>query len=351
MNRVRAWIEKAPNGASAIATMTFDDGLRETARILNELCKKYDIRASLMLCSGIRIDTTLDMWRALFAEGYLHPESHSHLHKYLTRSHPENLTEEIISDEIEGSLKRLNELLPGYDILTFGIPYSSYAEPAREHLYKSFYMVRSGSCVLADESARGKMQLADPPLDRGVPGSLYSPYVVRMMPEKSSVYPMITPDAILDYLDRCVRDGGWFISVAHGIAEGENLDIKVCDLEKIMKRMKEHKDRGDLWVTSLTDATKYIRERKSSTLEAVSEREGEIILSLNMSDTTEDGLPLPAEVFNYPLTVAVALEKEGDYVTYTLDGKSLSAPVIRKEDGVFAYIEMRPNTKTKVLIN
>ncbi len=351
MIKVNARIEKVSGGASAIATMTFDDGLRETAMTLNELCKKYDSRASLMLCSGIRIDTSLDMWRSLFAEGYLHPESHSHLHKYLTRSHPENLTEEIISDEIEGSLKRLNELLPGYDILTFGIPYSSYAEPAREHLYKSFYMVRSGSCVLADESARGKMQLTDPPLDRGVPGSLYSPYVVRMMPEKSSVYPMITPDAILDYLDRCVRDGGWFISVAHGIVEGENLDIKVCDLEKIMKRMKEHKDRGALWITTLTDAIKYIRERASATLESVSDRDGEIALSLYMNDTTDDGLPLPAEVFNYPLTVAVELSNAKDYVSYTLDGKCVSAPVIHGDGGAFARIEMRPNTKTTVIIN
>ena len=350
MKNISATIEKAYGGARAIATMTYDDGLPETAKTLNVLCKKYDSRASLMLCSGIRIDTSIDMWRSLFAEGYLHPESHSHLHKYLTRSHSENLTEEIMTDEIEGSLERLNNLLPGYDILTFGIPYSSYAEPAREHLYKTFYMVRSGYCVLADESARGKMQPLDPTLERNVPGGIYSPYVIRMMPEKSHVYPMITPDAIIDYLDRCVNDGGWFISVAHGIVEGENLDIKVCDLERIMQRMSEHAQCGKLWVTTLTDATKYIRERQSSEVIAT-KNGGEITVELKTASVTADGLPLTPEVFNYPLTVAVELSDAKDYVSYTLDGKCVFAPVIHGDGGAFARIEMRPNTKTTVIIN
>lgn len=343
MLNVKAELERVFGGARAIATMVFDDGLRESAKQINALCKKHSCRASLMLCSGIRIDTTLDMWRELFSEGYLHPESHSHLHKYLTRSHPENLTEEIMTDEIEGSFERLNKLLPGYDILTFGLPYGSYASPAMEHLYKCAYAVRAGNCVLADERARGKMQSLDPVMNREEMGSWYNMIGIRMMPEKCRVYPMITPEALIEYLDKCVESGGWFLSTAHGIVEGENLDITVGDLDRIMQRMEEHTRAGNLWVTSFTDATKYVRERQSSCLELAPDSDN-VKLTLKMQDKTADGLPLDGSVFNMPLTVRLTLPEgaKGAELCYGekreyLDAFDLcGAPTVR--------FDMLPNT-------
>ena len=48
-NRINAEIMKAPHGACAIATMTFDDGVQATNQALVGLLEEYGLKASLML--------------------------------------------------------------------------------------------------------------------------------------------------------------------------------------------------------------------------------------------------------------------------------------------------------------
>ena len=343
---MKAEICKAYGGARAIANFTFDDGLVKTAYALEELCEKYNSMASLMLTTHRLNDETAAMWNELFDKGHLRPESHSHAHMYLTNSHPENLTEEIMTKEVDGSFELLKKYFPKYDCLSFAIPYSSYAAPAMAHVKRTSYASRSGVCVLYNECARGKMQSLDPTFDNQF-GSWFYPYAVRMMPEKA-VYDMITPEALTDYLNRCVRDGGWFISVAHGIVEGENLDITVEDLGNIMKTAKEHADRGDLWVTDISTAIKYIRERQNTTLTVTENEDGTATVELKMADLTADNLPLDPAVFNLPLTVKISLPEGKTGASYELDGKTVTVTAKTEECKPYAFIELTPNSKATV---
>lgn len=343
---MKAEICKVKGGARAIANFTFDDGLVKTAYALDELCAKYNCMASLMLITNRLNDESAAMWNALFDKGRLRPESHSHAHMYLTNSHPENLTEEIMTKEVDGSFDLLKKYFPKYDCLSFAIPYSSYAAPAMEHLKSTSYMSRSGACVLYNESARGKMQSLDPTFD-GKLGSWFYPYAVRMMPEKP-VYDMITPEALCDYLDKCVHDGGWFISVAHGIVEGENLDITVRDLGNIMKKAEEHANRGDLWVTDISTAIKYVRERQNTALTATENADGTVTIALKMADTTADNLPLKKEVFNLPLTVKLELPEGKTGASYEKDGKTVIAPTKEADGAAYVLVDVAPNSAVNV---
>ena len=332
-------------GARAIANLTFDDGLKKTSVLLDELCGKYGVVASLMLCTHAINDETAPFWRELFSRGNVVPDSHSMRHRYLTQSHPENLTEEIITEEIEGSYEVLRKYFPEYDCLTFGIPYSSYAPEAFAHLYRSAYAVRGGMCVLAYEFCRGKMQSLDPKPGSNAPGGWYMPYGVRIMNEKAHAakgYEYLTVDNFIAYLDKCVRDRGWFISGTHGVVEGENLDIRGEDLERVLARMKEYIDKGELWAPSYSDAVKYVRERQNSTV-TVTEREGDFVVSLTMLDKTEDNLPLPRDIFNMPLTVRVNLDRDWDGVTYTQGARTATSPAFTDCGVKFAYLELVPN--------
>ncbi len=338
---MKAEIMKVKGGCRAIATMTFDDGLVRTANALEELCEKHDCRASLMLTTHRLNDETAAMWNELFDKGHLRPDNHSHSHMYLDTSHPENLTEENMTREIEASFDLLKKYFPKYDCLGFAIPYSSYAQPAMEYLCREAYASRSGVCVLYNESGRGKMQSLDPTFDREL-GSWYAPYAVRMMPEKP-VYHMITPETLTEYLDKCVRECGWFISVSHGIVEGENLDITVDDLDKIMEKMHTYSERGELWVTDFSSAVKYIRERQNSTLALSENVDGTATLALTMSDTAEDGHTLPSDVFNMPLTVRLELPEGAKSVEYT-DGNGTRTATAYTEDGItYTYLDLVPN--------
>ena len=343
-----AEIMKAKGGARAIATMTYDDGLKNTALTLDELCEKYGCRATLALTTHRLNDETVGFWRDIFRRGRLVPMSHSTTHAYLTKSHPENLTEEMITSEIEGSLETLKKYFPEYHVLSFALPYGSYAEEAFEHLYKSVYLSRAGVCRLYNESHRGMMQSLDPIPGSNKAGGWYAPVGVRMMPEKP-IYTMITPEALIEYLDDCVRDGGWFLSTAHGIVEGENLDIKVEDLERIMKRMREHADRGDLWIADVNEVTKYIRERQNT--EITVEGEGDdYTVTLAMAEMTADNLPLPTEIFNYPLTVRLELPDNAKCVSYTKGGEEYISDSFSLDGKTYAYIEMKPNETSEVAI-
>ena len=345
MKSMYAEIMQVKGGARAIATMTFDDGLKKTSVKLDEICGKYGVVATLMLCAKAINDETAPFWKELFARGNVAPDSHSTGHKYLTSSHPENLTEEIITEEVEGSFEILRKYFPEYDMLTFGIPYSSYVPEAYAHLFRSVYAARGGVCVLAYEFSRGKMQSLDPVPGSNSPGGWYMPYAVRVMNEKAYIgkgYEYLTVDNFIAYLDKCVRDRGWFISGTHGIVEGENLDIRAEDLERLLSRMKEYIDKGELWAPSFSDAVKYVRERQNSTV-SVSECDGEYKVNLTMSDMTSDKLPLPTDVFNMPLTVRVNLDATWNGVTYTQAGVTKTATAFTETGIKFAYLELLPN--------
>ena len=337
---MNAEIMKAYGGATGIATMTFDDGLRKTAQLLDKLCEKYECRASLMLCTHAVNDDTVDFWREIFSHGRLFPESHSTRHHYLTQSHPENLTEQIITSEIEGSLETLRKYLPEYPCLGFGIPYSSYVEEAFAHLYRTFYVVRGGVCAIVSKSYKGMVQSLDPVPGSNEAGGWYRPIGIRMQPEKSYVngYEDITVDNLIAHLNKCATEGGWFISGAHGIVEGENLDIKEEDISRIMARMQELSHAGRLWVTDLSTATKYMRERQGAHLE-YTEARGGCTIRITLDEMTPDGLPLTPSVFDHPLTVRVELPADARSAKY---GKSTSEG-FTADGKKYAYVNVVPN--------
>ena len=144
--------------------------------------------------------------------------------------------------------------------------------------------------------------------------------------------------------------GGWFISVAHGIVEEEKMDIKVEDLTRIMARMKEYADKGELWITDLNEATRYLRERQNTTV-SVSGEGDQYTVSLRMKDFTEDGLPLPTAIFDYPLTVRLTLPSHTMGISYSVNGETNTASAFDKGDARYAYAELPPNTNARIKTN
>ena len=81
-------------GAKAIATLTFDDSIYPTALLVQQMCEKYGMEATMMMIVeriGASGDNHADAatWAALFAKGQIEPQSHSYSHIDL-RSTTEN---------------------------------------------------------------------------------------------------------------------------------------------------------------------------------------------------------------------------------------------------------------------
>ena len=349
-----AEIMKAKGGARAIATMTFDDGHPRTSSKLNELLPKYGSRASLMLYArkSLASKEEINLWRGILENGSLSVENHSMTHDYLTSNpqytKPEHLCEEKYTYETKGAYDSLREAFPDQDILAFTIPYANYVPDARKHVIKTHYAALAGECVLTDPDNAGSMQSLDPPYadpdtGRTPAGCWHNVYYARLQPIYSTtVYPQLKMENILGYLDRCVEDGGWFITSCHGIYYKENQDLTEDELVMLLSRMHSYVKDNKLWVATFSDAAKYLRERQnSSLLTRVFDDRFEI--DLTMSDRTNDGLPLPEDVFNMPLTVRVEIDKDSAAVRYT-QGDRVSVGVAFVEDGRnYAYLELVPN--------
>ena len=110
-----------------------------------------------------------------------------------------------------------------------------------------------------------------------------------------------------------------------------------------MARMQQYSKRFELWVTDFSTAVKYVRERQNTTLTLLENEDKTATVALTMAGTTADGLPLPKDVFNLPLTVRLELPEGVTRVEYTVGEATYTAPV-RDEDGIpSAYIDLVPN--------
>ena len=351
---------EAKGGARAVATMTFDDGHPRTSVKLCELLPKYSARASLMLYprKSLATDDEIALWRGILDEGSLSAENHSMTHDYLTANpnytKPEHLTEEKYVYETEESRNLLRNTFRGQDVLTFTVPYANYVPDARRHVIRTHYAALAGECVLTDPDNEGKMQSLDPPFADPTTGttpagSWHNVYYARLQPIYSdSVYPQLKMENIIGYLDRCVEDGGWFITSCHGIYYKENQDLTEEDLVMLLSRMNAYVKENKLWVATFSEAAKYLRERQNSTVtERISDSCRE--LDLTMSERCADGLPLTPEIFNMPLTVRIDVDDGTVGVRYTQGERVSVAVAFTEGNKKYAYLELIPNGGTAVL--
>ncbi len=352
---VEAVITPAKGGATGIVSMTYDDGIYDTAVLLNQLFAEYGLEASLMMSSTLGGSAnTVERWNALFADGRLEPQSHSMTHTNLHGTNSQTglpitngWTNDDYVKEIGGSKTFFENTFPVYDSLTFAVPNSNYNATELAIVGDYFYAARGGACVLNTSSYSGKYQSLNP-LIPGVGnttystvGNWYNPYMVRMQPN-ASVYSETSSAAnIISYVERCIANEGWFISLTHGVSDSG--DMTEAQAREIFAAMQKYQKAGKLWVAKFSDATKYVRERQNSEASAYS-LDGKYYVSVTMGSTTADGLPLTADVFDYPLTVKIEVPRDWTRVSYTLNGEAVNTKCVANGAANYAYVDVVPNT-------
>ncbi len=354
-------IAGAKGGANGIVTMTFDDGIYDTAVLLNKLFAEYGLSGSLMLITD-RTNTSSGKstteWNAIFDKGYLEPQSHSSNHVHIGNN---PLDAAGLDEEIGGSYRDLLRDFASFDPLTFAVPNSNYGATQYDVVDNYFYAARGGDCVLSYNSVKGQVQSLSPAFGYGL-GSWYRPYMVRMQPNQPGYAATNSPSQIVDYItNKIAKDGGWFISITHGVVTddspsanptdgSEPADMTESQARQIFAAMQQLQESGKIWVATYSEATKYLRERQSSTVTAYTTADG-MYVDLTMATETEDGLPLSPEVFNLPLTVKVQVPSTWGKLTYTQAGVSKEVECFSEAGVKFAYIDLKPNGGTASIIN
>ncbi|MBP5349821.1 MAG: hypothetical protein J6Z13_05685 [Clostridia bacterium] len=365
-----ASILAAKDGAKGIFTMTYDDGLYNTAVWVNEENKKYGLTGSCMMVPNWEKNYpdftfnggSIDRWNALFRQGTLEPQSHSMSHEGIgilaneNSSHwnkwKNNCYQENYDYQLVQAKTAIRLAFPGNDVLCFApsnntLSTISWASDGKGNLLKNesdeYYTVNDGGALKVAQKtyyairqgSRG-VQSLDPTLD-AEPGGWYNLWI-RAFKDYSDGDDKLTQGK--KWLDETVRDGNWLIVMCHGITSTGG-DIKQSLADQFFAYAGQYVKSGKLWSATFGDATKYVRERQNTT---VSERyeDGAVYVDMKIIRTTGDGKYLGATVFNYPLTVEVRVPANWTSVSYEDGGNTETASVYTRDGAKYAMVNLTP---------
>lgn len=338
---LEASIERVYGGAKAMASLTFDDSIYPTALLVQEMCEKYGMEATMMMwverigASGSNYADAAT-WNALFAKGQLEPQNHSYSHIDLrsnTEAGAANQTQENYIQQIVTAQQMLAEMFPDYDIISFASAFGGLSADAISVAMTTHYSIRGVS--------RSAIQSTNPGTSGGSGSwtNLYSPGVT-MIDENA------TEEEQLAYLksviDEYVAAGGWYTPFIHRVGDEAGAEMSAAITDAYFAYLDTYQESGELWVTKHSSAVKYIRERQNSTATAYA-KGGKVYVSATMASQTADGLPLPTDVFNHPLTVRVSLPEDCAGVSYVVGGKTQYAEARKDAISCYAYIDVIPN--------
>ncbi len=357
-----ATIMDAYGGAKGVVSMTFDDGDITTVEWLDSAFAKYGLRGSVMsiVKSNYKItesevdgetvytpnQTWIDRYNAVYENGRLEPESHTYTHTPLpsdswaaSQDDPESYlaynTEENYYKELVLS-KQLLEDYTGHDVITLAPSNNTLSDGAMAVVMKNYYAVRQGSRFSVGNLY--DIQSLDPVVGSAEKGGWYNLAMLGFYDGEHAGVNTTFPNA----LAHISQNGGWIVTMCHNIRESSG-DATIAEAEALFAKINEYQKAGTVWVATFGEATRYIRERQNSTVTYEFANDKGIV-NVTMASTTEDGLPLDADVFNHPLTVRISLPAGVEAVKYTLDGEECSSTTFVENDTTYAYVNVVPNS-------
>lgn len=361
-----ATLTEAKDGATAVITMTYDDGSFSTAEWLTEEYARYGLSGSCMMIVKNNIADTYNpentnylAWKALYEKGYLEPESHTMTHTVLpsqswansnSPSSIYNNTQVRYQYELVDSRDLLKRYFPDFDILTMAASNNTLSTFSFE-TYESgtlltdasgnYIKVEDGGAIrvasqtyyAARQGSRG-LQSLNPTVGSTGAGSWYNLYMHRFSD-------VSTVAGAKSWVDDALKDGKWLITLCHGITATSG-DFNMAQADEFFAYVAKKVQTGELWCATFSEATKYIRERQNATVSAVGTQD-QVTVEITMTDRTADGLPLPGDVFNMPLTAKVELPAGWRAVTYELNGETKYAEAFTEGSKTYALVNAVPN--------
>ena len=344
---VNAVITDVYDDRDSIISMTFDDGYYNVALTLQALFEEYDLYGSLMMIStrsivdesayqNGKLYASEKVWNELFDKGRLEPQDHSSQHLRLVGDETSvEVTDAILKAEMTDSKARLEGYFPEYDILTYAIPYGNMTSEAYEYATDIYYAIRT---------TMSGVQTLDPDYSTSY-GSWYkmrSPSMYRNGTEFEAQWATIKSD-----IDAAVEQKGWYLPIVHKVGDfdadlGWNSELPLATARVMFQYISDLSKAGKTWVTTYSNAVKYVRERQNSNVYAWEEN-GDMYVKVVMNEYAPDGKALPLDVFNHPLTVKVEVPSTYGTVYYTTGGREYSANSYSENGKTYVKLNVIPD--------
>ena len=143
-----------------------------------------------------------------------------------------------------------------------------------------------------------------------------------------------TVESWKQYIDYATESGGWALLMLHRIYADDKtgVDHVIHTKESATRELFEYTNRDDVWVTTLTEATKYYSEWATST---VSTKTVDGVIVLTVTDTENN------EIYDEALTVKVTVPESWEFCI--VNGEEIEVKIA--ENGVrFIYVDVVPDS-------
>jgi len=323
-------IAQLKDNKDAVYSFTTDDtsieNYMESAFFYNDEFKRIGaLKGTIAFCAGF-IGTATKYgnwsdWQSLITEGNFDILNHFKDHK-IAGSHSSNnytpLTETELINQIDGGQAILKDKFPNKDILVVGNPNVINTAIADMVIKRSNFAARNGTFgynnlnPTEDEWFRLNFQLIT-----------YNSNTTGMN----------------SWVDSALTNKKWLIELAHGVVDNNGADsvyaspVKKGEISGHFEYVKSKIDK--LWVGTINEVTKYIRERQNSTIIEKEYSSSRIAYDLVCH--------LDRAVFAYPLTMKTEIPADWVSVAVAQNGASNTYSSVVEGTKRYVYYDVIPN--------
>jgi peptidoglycan/xylan/chitin deacetylase (PgdA/CDA1 family) len=347
---VTAWAE---NRHSAFS-FSFDDGFLSQCTNVRDVLNQNNFTATYFVLPPFLTDSLPGIWRygtwPMFLDMYNQGDelaSHSLNHPDLTQFPVgDTLTPNTIHYELYHSKKMINERTRKNNCISFAYPFALHNDLI-DSLTGLYY-----------ESAR---EVGGIPNQKSVSGMEWfklKSYHVEFDTPRTSLADDL--DELIDFqnwITASIESGYWAINLAHEVVPFDELNsllnqgsyhpistewlILLCDW------LKAKSDAKEIWIGTIGNVTKYIKERDSHDYNIISS--SSLKIEIGLTDTLND------EIYNLPLSAFIAVPEEWNYVlveqgsetqlleSFNADSMQLVLADVIPDGGVIELTEFDPN--------
>jgi oligosaccharide reducing-end xylanase len=279
---------------TAALSITFDDGSKGQFLYAQPAMTARGLHATFFIMTNFF--TEYKIWyvvRKAAMEGH---EIESH-----TLSHPDLTTAANPDSELCYSQKIINDSVPSQRCQTLAYPFYKVNDTVESITRKYFIAARAGV---------GASNAVNPP-------------------NPPNMYQLSTGGGV----ESAIANKGWFIRVFHGIDDLGFNPIPQDTFYAYLDYLITKKD--SLWIASMGEVVRYIRERQSASLYLLDTTNSTITYSL--TDT------LPDSLYHVPLTVKVKLPRGFANIAVTQDSAAVWSMYTREQPFDYAFFDAVPD--------
>jgi len=335
-------VKKWADDRKSAFTFTFDDGFSCHYDYVRPILNSFGFKGTFFVITGSVTDDLPGIWRYGTWKQFQQMSLEGHEIGSHTVTHPD-LTTLPVGDictsgtllyELYNSKTAIEQKIPGQKCITIDYPYITYNNTVITNTALYYESGRTGS---------------DNPNDTSLSGSGY--YTIGAKEEQFNTPRNSTLDDLDEltnvesYIQASISEGKWGMTMAHEVYPFSEIDsilqqgswypMSVEWLTSFCQYVKQQSDNKNVWVETMANVTRYMKEREQFKYTVVSQNAS----SIQITSTTG----LNTQIYSYPLTVDIAVPPDWQKAIITQGTKTDTIATVISGANVYARTKIIPD--------